>query len=184
MEIETRQWCQTTSLVEPLQRMCILTYLGHDMTLTRPWPDLTWNQIFKLTFQCQKLHISNRLDVANTMVSFLFLYLPYRKSLNENPSPWKRYFFIWWPLDPELLTLGYLIGKRCWGMRRAPHFFRILPSYYASGDNSDCLRKNSYFLKAWPLVTYGCLNIDLTRKWPLKVWDLVSVYVMPFTACR
>ena len=34
MEIETRKWCQTTWLVEPLQRMCILTYLGHDLTLT------------------------------------------------------------------------------------------------------------------------------------------------------
>ena len=33
IEIETRKWRQTTWLVEPLQRMCILTYLGHDLTL-------------------------------------------------------------------------------------------------------------------------------------------------------
>ena len=36
MEIETRKWCQATWLVEPLQKLCILTYLGHDLTLILP----------------------------------------------------------------------------------------------------------------------------------------------------
>ena len=34
--IETRKWCKTTWLVEPLQGLCILTYLDHDLTLTLP----------------------------------------------------------------------------------------------------------------------------------------------------
>ena len=34
VEIWTRKWCQTTWLVERLQKMCILTYLVHDLTLT------------------------------------------------------------------------------------------------------------------------------------------------------
>ena len=34
MEIETRKWCQTTWLVKPLRKICILTYFGHDLTLT------------------------------------------------------------------------------------------------------------------------------------------------------
>ena len=50
--------------------------------LRRSWPDLdlTWGQIFKLTFQGQKVHVANRLDEPNRMVSFLFSYLSYQKS--------------------------------------------------------------------------------------------------------
>ena len=61
MEIEMRKWCQTTWLVKPLWTICILTFLGHDLTLA--WPDpQTHNttearntqyhrgQILKLTF--------------------------------------------------------------------------------------------------------------------------------------
>ena len=36
MEMETRKWCQTAWLVKPLWKICILTYLGHDLTLTCP----------------------------------------------------------------------------------------------------------------------------------------------------
>ena len=55
------------------------------------------------------------------------------------------------------------------GMRSPPQcLFRILPSYHTFGNNSDCLRKNRYFLEIWPLVTFGDLNIDLTRKLPYK----------------
>ena len=34
MEIDTHKWCQTTWLVEPLRRICVLIYVGHDLTLT------------------------------------------------------------------------------------------------------------------------------------------------------
>ena len=47
-----------------------------------------------------------------------------------------------------------LIGKRYRGMKRALQCFSlILPSYHTFGDNSDCSRKNRYFLQNWPLVT-------------------------------
>ena len=42
--------------------------------------DLTWSQIFKLTLQGQKVHVSNQPDEANTMASFLFYYRPCQKS--------------------------------------------------------------------------------------------------------
>ena len=64
MEIETHKWCQTSWLVQPLSMMCILTYLGHDLTLTWSWPEMTRGQIFKSTFQGQKAHVSNRLNEA------------------------------------------------------------------------------------------------------------------------
>ena len=35
MEIEMRKWCQTTCLVKTLRKICILTYLGRNLTLTR-----------------------------------------------------------------------------------------------------------------------------------------------------
>ena len=34
MEMETRKWCQTTWLVKLLRKMCVLTYLDHELTLT------------------------------------------------------------------------------------------------------------------------------------------------------
>ena len=36
--MKTRKWCQTTWLAKMFRKICILTYLGHDLTLT--WPDL------------------------------------------------------------------------------------------------------------------------------------------------
>ena len=41
--------------------------------------ELTWGQIFKLTFQDQKVYVSNLLDEANTMASFLCCYLHIKK---------------------------------------------------------------------------------------------------------
>ena len=53
-KIETRGWCQTTCLVKTLQKICILTYLGHDLTFTWPWPDLNWGQFLKWSFKVKK----------------------------------------------------------------------------------------------------------------------------------
>ena len=43
IDIEMHKWCQTTWLIKLLQKICILTHLGNDLTLTRPWPDLRSN---------------------------------------------------------------------------------------------------------------------------------------------
>ena len=93
IEIETRKWCQTTWLVKPLRKICILTYSSHGLSLTWPWPDLAWGQILKLTFQGKKANVSNRLDESNTMLSFLFSCLSYKKAINEKPYPWKTINF-------------------------------------------------------------------------------------------
>ena len=55
--------------------MYILTYSGHDLTLT--WPVVKFSN---WPFKFKKVHVSNRLDKAKTMVSFLFSHLPCQKS--------------------------------------------------------------------------------------------------------
>ena len=52
------------------------------MSLT--WHLPTRGRVLKLTFQGKKVHFPNRLDKANTMVSFLFSYLSYQKVINED----------------------------------------------------------------------------------------------------
>ena len=124
LEIEMCKRCQTVWLIEPLQRMCILAYLGHDLTLT--WPEVKfWNWPFKgkkLMFQTGSMRQYNGV--------ILFLYLSYQKVINEKPSPWKTIIF-------HLMTSGAktvdrrsnLIEKLYRGMKRAAHFlFQILPS--------------------------------------------------------
>ena len=86
IEIETQKWCQTTWPIEPLRKMCILTYLGHDLSLT--WPDLRTN--FQIDLSRSKSKCLNRLDEANTMVSFLFSYLTSKKLLMKNHIREKR----------------------------------------------------------------------------------------------
>ena len=68
MEIETRKWFPNN-----LGRQTASEDMHID--LLDPWADLAWGHIMKLTFQGQKVHASNRLDEAITMVSFSFSYL-------------------------------------------------------------------------------------------------------------
>ena len=176
-EIETRKLCQTTWLVEPLQSMCILTYLGHDLTLT--WPELRPNFQIDLMFR-------TGLTRRTRWCRFYFRIHHITKVINEKPSRWKTTIFIWWPLEPKLLTIGQIWSESvagAWG--ELPNvYFRILPSYHTFGDNSDCLRK-SLFPRNF---TFG--DLWWPQYWPdlkmtfLKVWNLVAVYLMPFTACR
>ena len=53
------------------------------INLLGSWPDLelTLGHILKLNFQGQKVHVPNRLEEANTMVAFSYLF--YRKVINE-----------------------------------------------------------------------------------------------------
>ena len=94
MEIETRKLCQTTWLVESLRMMCISTYLGYDLTSTWLWPNLAWGQIFKLTFQSQKVHVSNQLDEATRCAILFFVSLISKKLLMKNHLREKRQLFI------------------------------------------------------------------------------------------
>ena len=104
MEIETRKWCQTTWLVEPLQRMCILTYLGHDLTLT--WPD--WRSNFQIDLSRSK---STCFEPAwrgeHDGVIFIFVSPISKNFINERPSPWKTIFYLM-TSGAKILTLGQI----------------------------------------------------------------------------
>ena len=107
MEIDASKCCQTTWLVEPLQRMClcILTYLGHDLTLT--WPDLRSNfQIDLLRSKSTCSEPARRGE--HDGIIFIFVSPISKKVLMKNRIREKTIFFIWWPLEPKLLKLGQI----------------------------------------------------------------------------
>ena len=110
MEIETRKWCQA---IGSSSRFRSCAYWP-TWVMMWPWSYLTWSQIFKLTFQGQKVHVSNRLDEANTMVSFLFSFLPYRKSYQ-----WKMTIFHVMNSEAKIIDLRSNLIKKAsgaWGV--------------------------------------------------------------------
>ena len=74
------------------------------IALLGSWPDfdMTWGQILKLTFQFQKVYIPNRLDKANTMVSFSYL------------SYQRNYQWITISLKNDNFSLDDLWSQNCW----------------------------------------------------------------------
>ena len=121
--------------------------------------DLTWGQIFRFTFQVQKVHVSNRLDEANTTVSFLFHISHIKKGINEKPSPWKTTFFIWWPLELQLLILGQIWSENVtgtWGELINSFFEFFLAIIRLETITIVCKKKIVIFSKFdlwWALVT-------------------------------
>ena len=80
MEIETRMVPNDLARRDTSEDVHIdLLWSWSDFDLT-----LTWGQILKLTFQFKKVHVSNRLEKANTMVSLLFSYLSYQKVIMKD----------------------------------------------------------------------------------------------------
>ena len=120
------------------------------------------------------------------MVLILFSYFHIKNDINDKPSPWKTIFLHLMPSGAKTIDLrSNLIEKRYRGMKRAPKYFpRILPSYRTLRNNRDCLRKNAIFSK------FELCHLWWHQFWPelkkifVKVWDLVAVYLIPFTACR
>ena len=122
------------------------------------WSDLTWCQIFKLTFQGQKARASNRLDKANTMAPLSFSYLSYQISYQLKFISLKTIIFHLMTSTAKTVDLmSNLIEKPCRSIERAFQcFFLIFPSYHSSGENSDCWWKIAIFSKVelwWLLVT-------------------------------
>ena len=85
------------------------------------WPEVKFsNWLFKL----KKVHVSNQLDEANTMVSFLLGYLPYQKFINEKPSPWKTTAFHLMTSGAKTFDLRSILNGKCYRcMRRTPPCF-------------------------------------------------------------
>ena len=164
MEVETRKWCQTTLLVKPLRKMCILIFLGLDLTLT--WPDMSNFEINLLRSKSTCVEPARR--AKHDGIIFIFVSLNPKKLANEKPSPWNTIIFHLMTSGAKTVDLRSNLFEKCsWGMEIAIQcFFYILPSYNTLGVYSHCLRK-SYFHEIWPLATSGGLNIGLTLKWPL-----------------
>ena len=133
--------------------------------MTGLWPDLTWGQTLKLTFQVKNTCFEPARRGKHDGIIFIF-YLSYQKVINKKTISLKTISFIWWSLEPKLFNSGQIWWQkvaRTW-IKLTIVFFLILPGYHTFGDNSACLRKNNYFLKIWPLVTSGDLNIDLNSE--------------------
>ena len=151
-----------------------------------PWPDLTWGQIFNLTFQSQKVHISNRLDGANRMVSFLFSYLPYQKSYWWKTISVKNDNFHSMTSGAKTIDLwSNLIRKIIGAWGELPNaFFEFLLAIILL-DIITIVCEKSLFSRNltlgdlwWPQYW---LDLKMTC---IKAWYLVAVYLMPLTDCR
>ena len=96
-ELETWKWSQCVCLVNTLGLIC---NLGQAVTLT-------WGQILTLTFQGHAIHVSMRLDEANTMVSKLLLYHVKHRSYHCKTVSLKNAVLdLSWPLTLKRLILG------------------------------------------------------------------------------
>ena len=79
-EMKTRKWCQTTWLAKMFRKICILTYLGHDLTLT--WPDL--RSVFEIDLPRSKdTFFESSPRAEHDGVIFIFVF--YKKN-SEKPS--------------------------------------------------------------------------------------------------
>ena len=133
MEIQTYKWCQTTQ------------YASEDMHIellgSRPDLDLTWpeKRFWNWYFKVEKYMIRTGSKRRTRWCQFHF-HVSHQKSYQWKPSPRKkRFFFIWGPLEPKLLSLG-----KIWSIKlpeheeSSPKLFKILPNYRTFGNNSNC----------------------------------------------
>ena len=152
-----------------------------------PWPglDLTWAQTLKLTFQVEK--VGTCFEPAwRGKHDGAFFVSSIQKILMKNYLREKRQLFIWWPLEPKLLTLGQIWSEDVSGAwEELPNvFFEFFLAIILLEIIAIVCKKSTFSRK----LTSGDLWWPLY--WPdfkmtcLKVWDLLAVYLMPFTACR
>ena len=88
-----------------------------------------------------------------------------QKLFMKNYFRQKRKFWVWWPLEPKLLTWArfwrHLSERAIQALSIA--FFRFLLTIIVS-EIMACFRKSSIFRKIWHLMTSGDLNIYLSEK--------------------
>ena len=91
---------KVVSMCLSLNTLRLICNLGQAVTLT-------WGQILTLTFQGHAIHVSMRLDEANTMVSKLLLYHFKHRSYHWKTVSLKNAVFdLSWPLTLKRLILG------------------------------------------------------------------------------
>ena len=155
MELETRKWCQTTFLVKTLRNICILTYLGNDLTLT--WPDL--RSFFEIDLSRSNGTFSEPSRRAqHDGAFFIFVSLLSKKLFMENQLHVKKYFFLWWPLESKVLTLGQIWSKNVTGAWRelSNAFLEFFLAIILLEIIANVCEKTAIFSKFdlwWPLVT-------------------------------
>ena len=158
-ELETWKWSQCVCLVNTLRLIC---NLGQAVTLT-------WGQILTLTFQGHAIHVSMRLDEANTMVSKLLLYHFKHRSYHWKTVSLKNAVFdLPWPLTLKRLILGEICrhpSERAF-QELSFAFFGfgvaiIVPEIMAGiPDKTIIFRKFDLW---WPLLTS---ILTWAKKWP------------------
>ena len=148
-------------------------------TWVKPWP-WPWGQILTLTFQGHAIHVSMRLDEANTMVAKLLLYHFKHKSYHWKTVSLKNAVFdLPWPLTLKRLILGEICRR---SIERAFQelsfaFFGfgvaiIVPEIMAGiPDKTIIFRKFDLW---WPLLTS---IFTWAKKWPksLRTGSLTAV---------
>ena len=161
-------------------------HLGSNEVANCFWPglDLNWLEVkfWNRPFKFKKCMFPNRFDEANTMVS-LFLYFHIKTILMI--SPWKTIFFHLMPSWPKIIDLrSTLIGKGYQSTKRAPkHFieFFLVIVLEITAIVSEKIAIFTKFDLWWPLVTS---TLPELKKIFVKIWDLVAVYLITFTAFR
>ena len=118
LEIETGKWCQTTRLVKTLRKICILTYFGHNLTLTWPWPDLRSN--FEIDPSRSKSTCFEPARQGEHDGAIIIFYISHiKKVINEEPSPRKTTFHLMTSGAKTVDLRSNRIEKRYWGIKRA-----------------------------------------------------------------
>ena len=154
-EIQRRGWSHCVSLVETLQMICNMTYFG-DLDLDL---DLDPRSNFDLDLLRSKDTFSEASRRAeHDGAIFIFVSLLSKKLLPKNNLREKRKFFLWWPLEPKLLTLGQIWAKNATGAwRELPDaFFEFLLAVILFEIFANVCEKIAIFSTFdlwWPLVT-------------------------------
>ena len=149
-ELETWKWSQCVCFVNTLRLIC---HLGQAVTLT-------WGQILTLTFQGHAIHVSMRLDEANTMVSKLLLYhFKHRSCHWKTVSLINAVFDISWPLKLKRLILGEIwrhLSERAFQELSFVFFFGFGVAIIVPEIMAGILDKTIIFRKFdlwWPMLT-------------------------------
>ena len=168
-----------TWVVKTIRKLCILTYLGHDPTLT--WPDLRSEFEIDLSMS-KKTMFRTGWSRQTQRCHFYFCISHIKKFINEKPFRKKTIILIWWPMVIKLWSSktieirSNLIEKRYGGMQEAPQ--RFFESFLAILEIITLACEKSLFSQSW---TFGDLWwphywADLKMSF-VKIWDLVVVYL-------
>ena len=169
-----------TWLVKPLQKICILTFFVHDLSLTWPWPDLRSN--FEIDLSTSRIKCSEPArQVKHDGVIFIFV-SPISKCYQWKTVSVENDNFSW---AKTVDLRSNMIKKRYWGMKRAIQCFfeffldMIRLELLAIVCEKSLVSQNLIFGDLW-----------CPQYWPepkmmfIKVWQPIAVYLMPFATCR